>query len=137
MTNAPPPKKILFVCSDNAFRSQIAEALARMYGGNAVEVFSAGLSPAAEVDPQAVDFMADCGYDLEAHFPKSLGDIPPDFFDAAVWLDCGSPDGTVRAGRRLHWEIGLPESKSPEECRAIGVWIESRVRALLTDLSQV
>lgn len=134
MSEEPSPNKILFVCPDNAARSQIAEALARMYGGTAVEAFSAGVRPAAGLDPRAVGFMGDCGYDLAAHFPKGLGDVPGEVFDVAVTIDCRPPQPPVRAARREHWEIPLPDRASPEDFRAMGVLIENRVRGLLGGL---
>lgn len=134
MSEEPSAKKLLFVCPDNAARSQIAEALARMYGGTAVEAFSAGVRPAAALDPRAVEFMGDCGYDLAAHFPKGLGDVPAEVFDAAITIDCGPPRPPVRAGRCEHWEIPLPDPGSPEDFRAMGVLLEKRIRDLLGGL---
>jgi arsenate reductase len=57
-------KRLLFVCVDNSCRSQIAEAFARIHGGEAVETFSAGSRPSGTVNPKAIETMKEIGYDL-------------------------------------------------------------------------
>jgi len=56
--------RILFVCVENANRSQMAEAFARIHGGGQVEAHSAGSRPSGKVNPRAVQFMQELGYDL-------------------------------------------------------------------------
>ena len=67
-------KRILFVCVENSNRSQMAEAFARMLGGADVQAESAGSRPSGRVNPNAIRFMAELGYDLGTHRSKSLAD---------------------------------------------------------------
>src|SRR3954466_336528 len=82
-------KRMLFVCVENSNRSQMAQAFARIHGGDGVEAYSAGSRPSGKVNPKAVDAMRELGYDLTTHHSKSLDDLPPGPFDAAVTMGCG------------------------------------------------
>src|SRR5215203_4435754 len=82
--------KILFVCVENSNRSQMSEAFARMLGGENVEAHSAGSRPSGKINPKAIAAMKELGYDLSAHFSKSLGQVrqfAP--FDWVVTMGCG------------------------------------------------
>src|SRR5205807_2525405 len=81
--------RVLFVCVENANRSQMAEAFARLHGGGQVEAFSAGSRPSGRVNPRAVEFMREVGIDLTPHQSKSLADLPDGEFDVAVGMGCG------------------------------------------------
>ena len=65
------PKRVLFVCVENSNRSQMAEAFARMHATAGVEGHSAGSRPSGKVNPRAIEFMAERGYDLTTHRSKS------------------------------------------------------------------
>lgn len=84
-------KKILFVCAENACRSQMAAAFAQKHGGDRVESFSAGTSPAAEVNPLTVTVMAEKGIDMAYRRPMSidqaLRSITPDLVVAVAGMD--------------------------------------------------
>ena len=82
-------KKVLFVCVENSNRSQMAEAFARLLGGEAVEAYSAGSAPSGKVNPKAVAAMQTFGYDLASHRSTSLDDLPPVEFDAVITMGCG------------------------------------------------
>src|SRR5690606_39845053 len=97
-------KRVLFVCVENANRSQMAEAFARMHGGAEVEALSAGSRPSGRINPKAVRFMAEVGYDLTAHASKSLDDINGEF-DAVVTMGCGDSCPWVPAKRREDWAL--------------------------------
>ena len=95
-------KKLLFVCVENSCRSQIAEAFARIHGGDEIEVFSAGSRPSGTVNPKAIEAMKEIGYDLSVHESKSLDDIPQETYDFVATMGCG--DECFRQGdppRRL------------------------------------
>ena len=79
-------KRVLFVCVENSNRSQMAEAFARMHGGAAVEAYSAGSRPSGKVNPRAVEFMGEVGYDLTKHRSKGLTDLPPGEFAAVIGM---------------------------------------------------
>ena len=101
-------KRVLFVCVENSNPSQMAEALARIHGGDRVEALSAGSSPSGRINPKAVRFMSELGYDLAAHESKSLDRIDGEF-DAVVTMGCGDDCPWVPAKRREGW--GLPDPK--------------------------
>src|SRR6184192_1349975 len=66
------PKRVLFVCIENSNRSQMAEAFARLHGGEQVEAYSAGSRPSGRINPKAIESMREVGYDLSQHQSKSL-----------------------------------------------------------------
>jgi arsenate reductase (thioredoxin) len=125
------PKRLLFVCVENANRSQMAEAFARMLGGPAVEAYSAGSRPSGVVNPKAIAAMAELGYDLAAHGSKSLDDLPDVPFDFVATMGCGDACPLVRAGQRADWQIPDPKHMPPEEFRAVRDLIRDRVRGAL------
>jgi arsenate reductase (thioredoxin) len=79
-------ERILFVCVENADRGPMAEAFARMPGGEAVEASSAGSRPSAAVNSKAIESMKETGYDLSTHTPKSIADLPDVDFDLVVTM---------------------------------------------------
>ena len=127
-------KRVLFVCIENANRSQMAEAFAHMHGGDAFEAFSAGSRPSGRINPSAVEFMREVGYDLSTHTSKSLTEFDNVEFDVAVTMGCGDACPMVRAKRREDWQIPDPKKLSPEEYRAVRDLIEQKVKDLLKTL---
>ncbi len=128
------PKRLLFVCVENANRSQMAEAFARMLGGPAVEAYSAGSRPSGVVNPKAIAAMAELGYDLAAHGSKSLDDLPDVPFDFVATMGCGDACPLVRAGQRADWQIPDPKHLPPEEFRAVRDLIRDKVRGALAGI---
>jgi arsenate reductase len=126
-------KRILFVCVENANRSQMAEAFARLHGGDRVEAFSAGSRPSGVINPRAVRFMAELGYDLAAHRSKSLDEIGGEF-DAVVTMGCGDACPWVPARRREDWALQDPKHMDDAGYRAVRDDIGARVRALVDSL---
>ena len=126
-------KRVLFVCIENSNRSQMAEAFARMHGGAAVEALSAGSKPSGVINPKAVRFMAERGYDLAAHASKSLDEVTGEF-DAVVTMGCGDDCPWVPAKRREDWALPDPKHMDDDGYRAVRDEIEARVRALLAQL---
>ena len=126
-------KRVLFVCIENANRSQMAEAFARLHGGDVVEALSAGSKPSGVINPKAVRFMAERGYDLAAHGSKALSEVSGEF-DAVVTMGCGDDCPWVPAKRREDWALPDPKHMDDDGYRAVRDEIESRVRALLAGL---
>lgn len=118
---------------ENSNRSQMAEAFARMHGGEAVEALSAGSKPSGRINPKAIRFMAELGYDLSAHASKSLDDIDGEF-DAVVTMGCGDSCPWVPAKRREDWGLPDPRDMDDEGYRAVRDEISSRVKTLLAQL---
>lgn len=135
-TFSPRPKRLLFVCVENSNRSQMAEAFARLHGGARVEAYSAGSRPSGRVNPRAVEFMREVGYDLTRHQSKSLAELPAGEFDVVVGMGCGDEGcPLVRAGRHEEWAIPDPKALPPEQYRAVRDLIEVKVKELLACLS--
>ena len=130
-----PRKRVLFVCVENANRSQMAEAFARLHGAGRVEAYSAGSRPSGRVNPRAVAFMREVGYDLTSHRSKGLTELPEGEFEVVVGMGCGDEGcPLVRARRREEWAIPDPKELPPEEYRKVRDLIEQRVRQLLAGL---
>jgi arsenate reductase len=126
-------KRVLFVCVENSNRSQMAEAFAHMLGGGDVDAQSAGSRPSGIVNPKAVRFMSELGYDLTTHRSKSLEDIEGEF-DAVVTMGCGDECPWVPAKRREDWALSDPRHMDDDEYRVVRDDIAARVRALLASL---
>jgi protein-tyrosine-phosphatase len=125
---------VLFVCVENSNRSQMAEAFARTHGGARVEAHSAGSRPSGRVNPRAARFMREVGYDLSGHTPKSLDEIPPGVYDAAITMGCGDACPLVQARRREDWQIPDPKELPDDQFRQVRDLIERKVKELLTSL---
>lgn len=136
-TGAPlRPKRVLFVCVENSFRSQIAEAFAHMYGGHEVTAYSAGSKPSGRVHPDAIATMKAIGYELAHHSSKSLSEIPDVEYNIAVTMGCGDECPLVNAKRRESWAIPDPKNLRPEEVAAIRDIIGMKVKELLAGLME-
>jgi len=129
----PAVKRLLFVCVENANRSQMAEAFARLHGGDRVEALSAGSRPSGVINPKAVRFMAELGYDLSTHASKSLDRIEGEF-DAVITMGCGDGCPWVPARRREDWSLPDPKHLDDDGYRGVRDEIARRVRELLADL---
>jgi arsenate reductase (thioredoxin) len=137
VTDAGPKarKRVLFVCVENSNRSQMAEAFARIHGGDRVEAFSAGSRPSGKVNPRAVEFMKEVGYDLTKHQSKGLTDLPAGEFEAVIGMGCGDEGcPLLKAKRHEDWGIPDPKNLPPEEYRAVRTQIEEKVKELLAGL---
>lgn len=103
--------KVLFLCTGNSARSQMAEGLARELSGGRLEVFSAGTHPAGRVHPAAVEVMAELGIDISSARPKKIEDLPVCDFDWVITV-CDQANQEcplwLGSGRRLHWSIPDP-----------------------------
>ena len=130
-------RRILFVCVENSNRSQIAEAFARIHGGNGVEVYSAGSRPSGKINPRAIESMHELGYDLTQQQSKSLAEIPDVEYDFVATMGCGDECPFVRAKARADWNIPDPKNLPPDDYRAVRKLIEDKVTTLLTDLDKV
>jgi arsenate reductase (thioredoxin) len=127
-------KRVLFVCIENANRSQMAEAFARILGGDAVEAYSAGSRPSGTVNPRAIEAMRELGYDLSAHGSKSLDELPEVAFDFVATMGCGDACPLVRARQRADWAIPDPKHLPPDEFRVVRDMIRDKVQTTLDEL---
>jgi protein-tyrosine-phosphatase len=130
----PARRKVIFVCVENSNRSQMAEAFARIHGGDTVEAFSAGSRPSGRVNPKAVEAMKEVGYDLIAHQSKGLDEFNGKEFDAAVTMGCGDECPLVIARVRVDWQIPDPKDLPPHQFNEVRDLIERKVKELLATL---
>ena len=128
------PKTVLFVCVENSNRSQMAEAFARIHGGERVRAASAGSRPSGWVNPRAVEFMKEVGYDLTTHASKSLDEFNGQEVEVAVTMGCGDECPLVLAKKRVDWQIPDPRDMPPEQFREVRDLIERKVKELLQTL---
>jgi protein-tyrosine-phosphatase len=126
-------KRVLFVCIENSNRSQMAEGFAHLFGGGDVDAQSAGSKPSGHINPRAIRFMAELGYDLTQHASKSLDDIDGEF-DVVVTMGCGDACPWVPAKRREDWALPDPRDMDDAGYRAVRDEIGARVKALLESL---
>ena len=130
-------KRLLFVCVENSCRSQMAEAFARVHGGDAVEAYSAGSRPSGIVNPKAIAAMREVGYDLSSHISRSLDDIPHLRYDLVATMGCGDSCPSIPAMRREDWQIPDPKDMEPEEFRVVRDEIEKSVMAALESVRMI
>ena len=128
------PLRLLFVCVENANRSQMAQAYARLIGGEHVEAYSAGSRPSGRINPRAVAAMAEEGYDLAEHSSTSLDDLPDLQFDLVVTMGCGDACPFVAARRREDWQIPDPRQMPAAEFREVRNLIKEKVGSVLAAL---
>jgi protein-tyrosine-phosphatase len=127
--------EVLFVCVQNAGRSQIAAGLVTLRSGGQVGVRSAGSDPAEVVQPLVAEVMAELGVDLADAFPKPLTDEVVRAADVVVTMGCGDACPIYPGKRYEDWEVHDPaEAASYDEVRAIRDDIDARVQRLLSEL---
>ncbi len=126
--------KIVFVCVENARRSQMAQGFAEAFGEGKIEVYSAGSRPSSHIDPLVIEVMKEKEIDLSARRPKSLNDLPPIEMDYLVTMGCEETCPAVSAKKMIEWEIPDPKGKGIDVVRTVRDVIEKNVRALLEDL---
>ncbi|MEV8547739.1 arsenate reductase ArsC [Streptomyces sp. NPDC051572] len=125
---------VLFVCVHNAGRSQMAAAWLTHLAGDRVEVRSAGSDPGANVNPAAVEAMAEVGIDISAEVPKMLTVDAVKESDVCITMGCGDACPVFPGKRYLDWTLEDPAGQGVEAVRPIRDDIERRIRGLLHDL---
>ncbi len=126
--------RLLFVCIENSNRSQMAEAFAKIHGAGKVEAFSSGSKPSGKVNPRAVQFMAELGYDLTTHGSKSLESFNGTAVAVAVTMGCGDYCPLVQATQRVDWNIPDPKELPDDEFRKVRDLIETKVKELIAGI---
>jgi len=126
--------RVLFVCVQNAGRSQMSEGLFELATDGRHEARSAGSSPAEHVHPEVVEAMGELGVDLAGRVPHRLDRADADWADVVVTMGCGDACPYVPGKRYVDWELPDPSGKSIDEVRAIRDEIASRIGALVREL---
>ena len=130
----PVKPQVLFVCVHNAGRSQMAAALLEHHAVGRVEVLSAGSAPGREVNPMAVDALAEWGIDISGQKPKILSTEAVKASDVVVTMGCGDACPVFDGKRYLDWVLTDPSGKTIDVVRGVRDNIDTRVRQLLSEL---
>jgi arsenate reductase len=130
-------KTILFVCVENAGRSQIAEGFFRKYAPEGYEPLSAGTKPISQVNPLAIQVMNEIGIDISKQKPKDLSEDMMRNSDKIINMGCMDKNfcPTLFIPNVIDWDIEDPKDKPIESVREIGDEIERRIKEFATDVS--
>lgn len=131
MTDKPV---VLFVCIHNAGRSQMAAGYMKALSGCAVEVRSGGSEPGNEINPVAIQAMAEEGIDISHGVPQLMTTEQVRDSDVVITMGCGDVCPIFPGKRYEDWELTDPKGKSLDEVRPIRDDIKARVEALLAEL---
>lgn len=126
--------RVLFVCVQNAGRSQMAEASLRQEAGDRHEGRSAGSRPAARVHPEVVEAMREVGVDLDGRVPRALERADAEWAEVVVTMGCGDECPFVPGRRYVDWEVPDPAGRPLAEVRKIRDELAQRVEQLVTEL---
>lgn len=125
---------VLFVCVQNAGRSQMAAAFLAHLAGDRVEVRSAGSTPADTVNPAVVEAMKEVGIDISAETPKVLTVDAVQASDVVITMGCGDTCPVFPGKRYLDWQLDDPAGQGVDAVRPIRDEIERRIRVLVNEL---
>ena len=133
MTETQKPS-VLFVCVHNAGRSQMAAGWLRELAGDRVEVRSAGSMPADQINPVAVEAMAEEGIDIANNVPKILTTEAVEDSDVVITMGCGDTCPIFPGKRYDDWELDDPAGQGIEAVRPIRDDIKRRIEVLLAEI---
>ena len=133
MTDSTPT--VLFVCVHNAGRSQMAAGYLRALAGERVQVLSAGSEPKDQLNPVAVQVMAEEGIDIAGQQPTVLTTEAVKESDVVITMGCGDTCPIFPGKRYEDWDLTDPAGRPAEEVRPIRDEIKRRVQALLAEVA--
>lgn len=128
-------KKVLFVCVENAARSQMAEAFLNKLSSGKMAATSAGVKPAKEVNPMAIEVMREIGIDMSKQKPKMLTAEMVKAADQVITMGCGADVCPASPIESEDWGIRDPSGKSIETFREVRDEIKKRVEKLIKEIS--
>lgn len=128
---------VLFVCVQNAGRSQLASAILRSLAGDRVRVLTSGSEPAGSINPKIVDALDEVGISLGGEFPKPLTDEVVRASDYVITMGCGDACPIYPGRRYLDWDLPDPAGLSLDGVRDVRDDIDRRVRALLSEIDSM
>ena len=126
---------VLFVCVHNAGRSQMAAGWLRHLANGTLDVYSGGSEPASELNPAAVEVMAEVGIDISNERPARWTDQGVRAADVVITMGCGDACPFYPGKRYEDWELEDPAGLDVTAVRPIRDQIRARVEALLADLA--
>ena len=128
---------VLFVCLQNAGRSQMSQAFFEQAAQSTHRALSAGTRPAEQVHPEVVEVMREVGIDLADRTPQRLTRELAEQADVVVTMGCGDECPFIPGRRYIDWELPDPSGQAPEAVRKTRVEIATRVAALLSELDAI
>lgn len=128
--------EVLFVCVQNAGRSQMAAALLNVEAKGRVKVRSAGSLPASQLDPAVMTAMTEMGLDLSQNYPKPLTDDVVRASDVVITMGCGDSCPIYPGKRYEDWDLPDPADQPIETVREIRDQIHDRVKSLVDSLTK-
>jgi len=134
MTDTAAKPSVLFVCVHNAGRSQMAAGFLRDIAGDRIEVRSAGSMPADQINPTAVDAMAELGIDITAEQPKVLTTEAVQASDVVITMGCGDACPFFPGKRYEDWKLDDPAGQGIDAVRPIRDDIRARIAQLVSEL---
>jgi arsenate reductase len=126
--------EVLFVCVHNAGRSQMAAGWLRHLAGDRVDVWSGGSEPTSQINPAAVEAMAEVGIDITDEFPKPWTEEIVRAADVVVTMGCGDACPLFPGTRYEDWDLEDPAGQSVDAVRPIRDEIRGRVEQLMASL---
>ena len=125
---------VLFLCTHNAGRSQMAMGWFTLLAGDGAVAWSGGSEPGVEVNPAAVEAMSEVGIDISDEYPKPWTDEIVQAADVVITMGCGDACPIFPGRRYEEWVLEDPAGLSLEDVRPVRDEIERRVRGLLAEL---
>lgn len=129
-----PRATVLFVCVHNAGRSQMAAGFLEHLAGDRVEVLSAGTEPKEDINPSAIEAMAEVGIDITHNSPKVLTTEAVQASDYVITMGCGDNCPYFPGKTYLDWPLADPAGKGVEDVRPIRDEIRAKVEALIAEI---
>ena len=126
--------EVLFVCVQNAGRSQMAAGLVKLRSQGRIRVRSAGSQPAAEINAAVVEAMEELGVDMDEEFPKPLTDEVVRAADVVITMGCGDACPIYPGKRYEDWTVDDPADQDLETVRRIRDEVDERVQKLIAEL---
>jgi arsenate reductase len=126
---------VLFVCVHNAGRSQMAAAFLEHLSNGSVDVLSAGSMPGHQINPVAVEAMAEVGIDIAGEQPKKLSTDAVQASDVVITMGCGDECPYYPGKRYEDWELTDPAGQGIETVREVRDEIKTRVQTLIASLA--
>lgn len=135
MNRAPQQPTVLFVCVHNAGRSQMAAGYLRHLSNDRILVRSAGSEPADQLNPLAIEAMAEDGIDITATRPQLLTNEAVQASDVVITMGCGDVCPVYPGKRYEDWELDDPAGQDLQTVRSIRDDIKHRVQRLIAELA--
>ena len=132
--SSAPLASVLFVCVHNAGRSQMAAGFLQHLAGDRIEVRSAGSVPGDQVNPAAVEAMAEAGIDISTAQPKILTTEAVQASDYVITMGCGDACPVFPGKKYLDWALENPAGKGVDAVRPIRDEIKTRIEALIEEI---